>query len=64
MIPEAVKKLIKKHGKEVAHDGCDNYEKTKLARQYNPETKAQDEMIEEMARGCSSWHSKKMEDKK
>jgi hypothetical protein len=43
MIHEAVKKLVKEHGEKVAHN---DFEKTKLARKYNPKTKLYDETIE------------------
>ena len=45
MIPEAIKKFVKEHGKKVA---LNDFEKSKLARKYNPKTKLYDETIEEI----------------
>lgn len=45
MIPETIKKLVKEHGEKVAPN---DFEKTKLARRYNPKTKLYDETIEKI----------------
>jgi len=50
MTPERIKKIIKKNCKPVAPN---DYQKTELARKYNPETKEHDEMIDEYLRYIS-----------
>ena len=50
MIPETIKKLVKEHGEKVAPN---DFEKTKLARKYNPKTKLHDETIEKIVESRS-----------